>query len=118
MKLGKILPFVVGFLPMIALAQGFSNIESAFQTVIRLLNSYVIPLIIGIAVIYFLIGIVKYISNQGDETARKEARNMMIYGIIGIFVMVSVWGLVNVLGQTLGLDNSIPTDLPQVPEVR
>ncbi len=43
--------------------------------------------------------------NAGDETARTEARNIMIWGIIALFVMVSVWGLVNVLDDTFGLDD-------------
>lgn len=37
---------------------------------------------------------------------------MMIYGIIGLFVMVSVWGLVNLLSNTFKLDKQFPRDLP------
>ncbi|HEY4476388.1 MAG TPA: hypothetical protein VJB69_00130 [Candidatus Paceibacterota bacterium] len=57
-------------------------------------------LIVGLATIYFLIGVLKYIQSVGDETKRKEGVVMMTYGIIGLFVMVSLWGLVNVLNKT------------------
>ena len=32
----------------------------------------------------------------------------MIYGIIGLFVMVSIWGLVAILSGTFDLKNDIP----------
>jgi uncharacterized membrane protein (GlpM family) len=90
-------------------------LESGLLTVVSWINGYIIPLIIGIAVVWFLIALVKFVANQGDEEKRKEARSTMIWGIVAIFVMVSVWGLVNVLQNTFGLDNSAPTELPEVP---
>ena len=48
------------------------------------------------------------------EVTEKEARNVMIYGIIGLFVMVAVWGLVNVLINTFGLSTSVP-QVPGLP---
>lgn len=57
-------------------------------------------LIIGLAVLYFLLGVLKYIQSVGDETKRKEGVTMMTYGIIGLFVMASLWGLVYVIQNT------------------
>ena len=42
----------------------------------------------------------------GDEEKKKEAKNTVIYGVIGLFVMVSIWGLVNILDSTLGLNGT------------
>lgn len=67
-----------------------------------------IGLFIGAAVVYFLLGVLKYMSKAGDDKEQEEGRKMMLYGIIGLFVMISVWGLVNVLGGTFVLDNSTP----------
>lgn len=69
-------------------------------------------LLIGLAVVFFLIGIVKFMFSAGDAEKRKEGRNMMIYGVIGMFVMISLWGLVNLLSETFDLDNRLPYDLP------
>lgn len=66
--------------------------------------SQVIILLFAFAVVFFLYGIMKYISSADDEENRKKGRSIMIYGIIGLFVMVSFWGIVNILINTFELD--------------
>lgn len=68
----------------------------------------VIILIIALAVVSFLYGIVTYIFRSGDETKRKEGLEYIYYGIIGLFVMISVWGLVALLSNTIGASFGIP----------
>ena len=60
----------------------------------------VIPLLIGLAVVFFIIGIIKFIASAGDEDKRREGKNIMVWGIIGLFVIVSMWGLVGLLSNT------------------
>lgn len=63
-----------------------------------------IPILISISVIIFVWGVFKYVIYDGED--RQKSRDFMLYGIIGLFVMVSVWGLVAVVRNTLGLNNS------------
>lgn len=111
-----ILPYVLTTLPVLALAQ-FTDLRSSFEEVIDIINSIIIPLIVGIAGIYFMVGVIKYVTSGDSEEGRKGARNMMIWGIIALFVMISVWGLVNILIDTFNFrENTIrPSDLPEVP---
>jgi len=74
----------------------FQGVVSCFS---GLINS-IIPVIIGLAVLLFIIGLVKYITAGGNEDQVTEARGYIIFGIIAIFVMVSVWGLVGILSNT------------------
>jgi hypothetical protein len=69
-----------------------------------LLNALV-PLLIGIAVVYFIWEVFQY-TIAADEDKKKTARTQIIWGIVGIFVMVSVWGLVNILQSTFGTQNT------------
>lgn len=64
----------------------------------------VIPILFSIAVIVFVWGVFRYVIAEGEE--KQVGKNVMIYGIIGLFVMVSVWGLVNVVYNTFGFDNN------------
>lgn len=90
----------MALLPVFALAQGFGDINSSINTAKGIING-LIPLIIGIAVILFLIGVLGYITAGGDEEKRAAARSMIIFGIIALFVMTAVWGFVRILGSTI-----------------
>ncbi len=62
----------------------------------------VIYLIIALAVIVFFYGIVLYIAKSDSESERKKGVQYILFGIIGLFVMISVWGLVYILTSTFG----------------
>jgi hypothetical protein len=68
----------------------------------RLMQSIVF-LIFGLAVMFFLWGILKYIFNGSDEKQREESKKFMLWGIVGLTVMVSVWGLVSILANIFGM---------------
>ena len=81
------------------------------------LMNYIVPLIIGAAVVVFLYGVLMFIikSSSGNADGRKEAINFMVFGIIGIAVMVSVWGLVAFVTNTFGVSTGF---VPQFPNTR
>ena len=51
----------------------------------------------------------------GDEEKRANGRSLMIYGVIGLFVMVAVWGLVYFLASILGIGVGGGVDIPAIP---
>lgn len=77
----------------------FNDFDAALNTITSWIDR-LIPLVISIALILFLIGIVQFVTAGGDEEKRAAARGMIIFGIIALFVMVSVWGFVNILSRT------------------
>ncbi len=116
-KIGFIAALLV--LPFTAGAQGaINNVWDIFNFINRILNT-LLPLIIAAAVVYFIYGIATYVMSGSDD-AKAAAKDRIIYGIIGLFVMVSVWGLVNILVNTFGISNqtapgNINNQLPNVP---
>lgn len=93
----------------------FTNFGAAMVTVTNWIGA-LIPLVISIALLVFLIGIVQYVTAGGDEEKRTAARGMIIFGIIALFVMVSVWGFVNILARTFfgsGQSAAAPAFVPQ-----
>ncbi len=81
--------------------------STAFDTVLKkILDNIVNPLILllmAVAVIYFLYGVFTFIQNADNPEKRKEGYESMVWGVIGIFIMVSAIGLKNLIGATLGL---------------
>ncbi|MBI5147679.1 MAG: hypothetical protein HZA37_00790 [Parcubacteria group bacterium] len=102
----KLIPVIIAASPMFAFA--ITNIEELITTLEDIVKA-VIPLLMLIATVVFLWGIIGYIMAAGDEEKVKEARSHILYGLIGLFVMVSVWGLVNIIAGTLDLSSTTQT---------
>lgn len=100
----KIIAFGIAFLPSIALAQlgGVGTADNLVTFLKNVLNTATV-LILGAAVVFFLWGVFQFVMAAGDDEARAKGRNHIIYGIIGIAVMVSLWGLVNFFTGSAGL---------------
>ncbi len=85
-----------------------SSIADILKFVTCLISNSVIPLFFALAIVVFLWGMVKFIQNANDSTEREQGRTFMIWGIVALFVMVSVWGIVKVFTTSLGISNVIP----------
>ncbi len=78
-----------------------------------LLNT-LMPLLVALGVVYFIWGVVSYVIAK-EEEAKKAGRDKMIYGLIGLVVIVSVWGLVAILKKTFGVTSNQNTQIPCIP---
>lgn len=106
--------------PIIALAKGddeFGKIGEFFDNLINFINGTLIPLTFAVALLFFLYGVVKFFILGGDnEDKRKEGTQLMIYSIIGFVLMVSIFGLVNIIVSGLGIDDGAESiEIPEVP---
>ena len=91
---------------------------SGFLDQVRGVIDAIVPFIIGLAVFVVIWGILRYVTHAADEEKRAEARQYIIYGIIGVFFMLSIWGFVNILYNTFDLDRNIsPGQIPEVPQL-
>jgi ribose/xylose/arabinose/galactoside ABC-type transport system permease subunit len=84
--------------PLVVSAQ--QTIQGLILTV-GMIVSRTIPVLVGLAVLFFVWGLTLFIREAGSEDAQKRARQIMLWGIIAIFVMVSVWGFVAILQNTV-----------------
>jgi uncharacterized membrane protein YidH (DUF202 family) len=105
------------FAPALAFAQlNLSYLQGSGTGIIHFINSVAVPLLIGIAVIIFIVSTFRYVLSSNDSKAHGEARGRMIWGVIAIFVIVSVWGFVNILQNIFGVSgNNSNVTLPTVP---
>ncbi len=100
----KIASSIVAFsVPALAFAQG----ADAFSilTVLKLFADRLIPLLITAALLFFIYGVVKYMI-AGDPDQKDKAKKIVVNGIVGLFVILSVWGLVGVIQRTFGVGNA------------
>ena len=124
-KLIALLGLGVVLSPMLALAQvgtvsGSTLCNATVQDLgdvicrIGSLLNKIIPVLIVLGVVYFVWGVISYVISS-DEEAKKAGKNRMIWGIIGLVVIVGMWGLVSIVTSTFGLSNNTNIVLPTVP---
>ncbi|MDP3726548.1 MAG: pilin [bacterium] len=106
---------VLWALPLLAFAQVGSNPFLTILVRTKQLLDAAVPIVITLALIYFIYGVTSYVTAKDDEK-KAEARNVMIYGTIGLFFIVSVWGIVTLLQQFTGVQPlTAPPSLPRIP---
>ncbi len=97
---------LVGLLPIVAFAQQTVESLDDVGAFVTYLINLAFPILIAIAVFIVVWGIFKFVLNAGDEEARKTGRSLILWGVVGIFLMLSVWGLVNIVRNTVALDTA------------
>lgn len=102
-KILKYIPiFVLIILPLAVHAEDRTFQEIASDMIIRIAN-YALVLLVALTVLVFMYGLMKYMfKGQESDEARSDGRKFMLWGIIGLFVMTSIWGLVGILANTIG----------------
>ena len=100
----------MSLLPFVALAQATAcptsgDIGFVLCKIANIIN-IIMPMLIAVGVVYFIWGVVQFVL-ANDEEAKTRGRSLMINGIIGLLVIVSIWGLVSILKKTFNLDTSI-----------
>lgn len=109
-KLARVIPFALGLTPFLAIAGTLIDILGKLKE----LADAIVPLFMVIAVAVFLWGIIKYITAGGSPEKEKAARGFIIYGLIGIFVLVAFWGIIRILTTSFGIDLGGSQELPSV----
>ena len=71
------------------------------NTTIRIINALLVLAAIA-AIVFVIIGGVRYITAQGDEDAVAQAKNTVIYAIIGIIVIILAAVIVNFFVSQVG----------------
>ena len=103
------LPIFVLVLPVFVLAQptDFKGVVNVIEDILDL--AY--PVILALTLLVFFWGLTRLLASGGDEKAVEEGKKLMLWGIVGLFVMLSMWAIVALLtgsffNMSLGLPQS------------
>jgi heme/copper-type cytochrome/quinol oxidase subunit 4 len=74
------------------------TLATTVQVIVTIVNQYIIPLLYAFAFLFLVFGLVRYffLESSSDES-REKGKKVVLYGVIGMAVLFSVWGLVNLL---------------------
>lgn len=81
------------------------------------LSDRIIPIVATLAILFFLWGLAMFILKADDERARDEGKNIMIWGMVALFVIVALWGIIAFMSESLDLagggNNAVSPSIPQ-----
>lgn len=101
-------------LPLVAGAQSSNRIDQLPRQIGGTLN-IVIVLLFALITIYFIWGVIQYVTAGGDDEKLAKGKKHMLWGIIGLAVVASAWGLARLLIEyVLGGGNVNPPPPPQI----
>ncbi len=105
--------------PVLALAQNtgaggtLSNLRG-FVDQAKVIIDLLIPMSFAVAIIYFFWGVAQYISSAGSPEAAAKGKSIMIYGVIAIAVMASLYGIIAYLQNTVGITPGSTITVPKL----
>ena len=89
--------------PALAFAATSATLAKIITDITNYLND-VLFLLMALAIVIFVWYVIKYFIMPNED--RSKAGDYMLYSIIGFFVILSLWGIVNILNNTFGVGNS------------
>lgn len=101
----KILASIIALFPTLSLAQVSNTRITDFNSLtfkLTEIGNVVIQLLIAFAVIYIIFNVVRYIMAADKPEDRNKFGGAVLWGIVGLFVILSIWGLVRILTTTAG----------------
>lgn len=82
-----------------------ANIGSLVNSINKVILNPFIVLIFAVALVVFIYGVVRYLLNPENESIRTESKSHMIWGVIGMFIMISVFGIMRIILNSVGEKN-------------
>lgn len=119
-RMVKVTPWALSVAPFMVLAQtgllqGNTSFIERLAGAVGDILQWIVVILIALAVVYFLVGLLNFMRKEGEE--RAKAKTDMLWGIIIIAVMVSVWGLVEFIQDLVGVDSNVTPQTPNIPVV-
>jgi hypothetical protein len=112
----KILTILAFSLPVVVSAQTITDVNSLTYKLTNIGN-VILELLIAFAVIWIVFNVIRFIMvGSADPEGRAAVRASILWGIVGLAVIVSIWGLVRILTNTFRVDNNAPVN--QYPQVQ
>ena len=90
------------------------NFKAAIGIIVDL-TQIAVPIVAGLALLVFIWGLAKFIlAAGGDEKAVSDGKNLMLWGIVSLFVMFSIWGIIRLFFNDFFID--APYSIPLLPQ--
>jgi heme/copper-type cytochrome/quinol oxidase subunit 4 len=92
-----------------------ARLQDLIRASTNIVSKILIPMAFGLCLLYFFWGLAKYIGlKAGSEEAAKEGKQVMVWGVVALFVVTSIWGIITFIRTELNITNiqNVPINPP------
>lgn len=93
--------------------QGFNQLTDIIDIIDDVVDA-LLPIAVTAAVLFFFWGLATFIFAAGDPTARERGRSIMIWGVLALFLIVAIWGILQFIANLVGVDTGGELEVPDV----
>lgn len=86
----------------------YASFDSVLSSINRVIINPLILFLFTLALAFFLFGVFEFIANQANEEKKTAGKQHMLWGVIGITIMMGVWFLMNLILTTLNIKGIKP----------
>ena len=87
------------------MAEALISIAPFLDKVNRVVINPLIGLVFAIAFLIFIFGIFQFINKAGEAKDREDGKRKILYGLLGMFIMFSAYGIIHLILVTFGIQN-------------
>ncbi|OHB15394.1 MAG: hypothetical protein A2431_03885 [Candidatus Zambryskibacteria bacterium RIFOXYC1_FULL_39_10] len=111
-KIYKAVPFLILLiLPIFTYAQ-LTETRNFLTAARDIVSNILIPLAFTLALLFFFYGVAKYIWAEGQ--GKDDGKKIMIWGVVALFVMSSIWGIIYFVRTEIGIENDSAIPIPTI----
>jgi hypothetical protein len=101
------------FFPLISFAQTSTTLFDIMDLISETVDSLV-GIALGVGLLVFIWGLIKFMFalGQGNEPGIAAGKQLMMWGIVAMFVMVAIWGIVKLITSITGIETGGEIDVP------
>lgn len=116
----KLFTFLISFFVFsfvffgVAFAAG--GLKEFIGRITDIIKDSIFALLFAVAFALFAYGVIEYLINPADESKRSKGKEYVLWGLVGLTIMFSVYGLIGILQNSFGLEDSDSIPIPQAPD--
>jgi uncharacterized membrane protein YidH (DUF202 family) len=84
----------------------YASVDTFVANVNRVIINPLILMLFAFAVAFFMYGLFQFLSNQDNDEKRTEGKSHMIYGVIGMSIMMGVFAIMGIVLNTFNISKS------------
>jgi hypothetical protein len=82
----------------------YANVNDLLRKINKVIINPIIIFVFTIALVYFFAGVVKFLNSGEDASAKNEGKAHMLWGVVGMFVMVATFAIMNIIINTFHIE--------------